>query len=306
MQIQAGIQVNLRYATVDVFTGSRFEGNPLAVVLDAEDLSSLQMQKIAFEFGFAETTFVLPPSAKENTAKVRIFTPDREIPFAGHPNIGTAFVLAKEAARRGVSIPDTIVLEQKAGPVSISFLKERSVVTGAELVTPESFSVYSTVSASSAALCLSVDSNDVRTVCHEPQIASLGLPFLIVELTTREALRRCKPSPVGFGALLPLDGAASVYAYTRDVGGSTSPCDIEARMFTKRMTEDPATGSAAAAASALIANADGVADLSLWIGQGADMGRPSLIYTDVQTTTDGVFVRLGGHCVSVMEGTLHL
>lgn len=301
-----GQQLNRRYATADVFTSSPFEGNPVAVVLDADGLSSAQMQKIAIEFGYAETTFVLPPTAAKCTAQVRIFTPDRELPFAGHPNIGTAFVLALQAEKQGVPLPDNIVFEQIAGEIPIRFLKDGETVIGAELITPEGFSSYSKVSAKSASLCLSIDPYDVRTEIHEPQIASVGLPFLIVELNSRKALRRCKPNSSGFNALLPLDGATSVYAYTRDVDSSDSPRDIEARMFTRRMTEDPATGSATAAASALIAHIQRVPNLSLRVGQGTDMGRPSLLFTDVQTTSEGAFVRLGGHCVSIMEGKFFL
>jgi trans-2,3-dihydro-3-hydroxyanthranilate isomerase len=295
-----------RYATADVFTNTQFEGNPLAVVLDAEGLSDRQMLRIAAEFGYAETTFVLPPASPENTARLRIFTPVREMPFAGHPNIGTAFVLAQQAAAKGTPFPNTITFEQIAGLISIRLLKDGPTVTGAELITPKSFASHSKVSTQSAAQCLSISPSNILTQAHEPQVVSVGMPFLIIELASRKALSECRPNRDGFDALLPLDGASAVFAYTRDVSDSKMPCDIEARMFTQRMTEDPATGGAAAAVSALLATVQGVSDLSLTVGQGTDIGRPSLLYTNVQTTNGGLYVRLGGHCVSMLEGALFM
>jgi trans-2,3-dihydro-3-hydroxyanthranilate isomerase len=291
-----------RYVTADVFTDTRYHGNPLAVVLNAEGLSAQQMQTIAVEFGYAETTFVFPPSKPENTARIRIFTPVREMPFAGHPNIGTAYALAHQAAKEGVSFPDTITLEQIAGNVPIKLLKDETGVIGAELVTPKPFVSLSKVTPQDAAQCLSLTSKDIVTHTHAPQIASAGSPFLIVELTSRDALRACAPNLSAFKSMFPLDGATAIYAYTREVQNSVLACDIEARMFTIRMTEDPATGGAAATLTALLSKVQGVDDLQLVIGQGTDIGRPSLLYTSVQTTPEGAFVRLGGNCVRMLEG----
>ncbi|MEB0077193.1 PhzF family phenazine biosynthesis protein [Pseudomonas sp. CCI3.2] len=298
--------MNRRYVTADVFTDTRFHGNPLAVVLDAEGLSTRQMQTVAAEFNYAETTFVLPPTAAKNTARIRIFTPVREMPFAGHPNIGTAYVLAHQAEKEGRSLPDSITLEQIAGEVPLRFLRQGNNVVGAELVTPTPFISLSTVSAQNAALCLSLSVNDVLTHIHTPQIASVGMPFLIMELMSRNALRACVPNLSAFKSLFPLDGATAVYAYTRAVQDSASACEIEARMFTIRMTEDPATGGAAAALAALLSKVQGVDDLELMIAQGTDIGRPSLLRTAVQTTAKGAFVRLGGECVRMMEGVFFL
>lgn len=292
-----------RYVTADVFTSTRFHGNPLAVVFDAEGLSTHQMQTIAAEFGYAETTFVLPPCAPENTARIRIFTPVREMPFAGHPNIGTAYALAHRAAKEGTSFPGTIALEQIAGTVSIKLLKDGADVVGAELVTPKPFVALSQVDSHDVAQCLSLKSADILTNIHPPQIASTGTPFLIVELISRNALRACVPNLSAFNLLFPLDGATAIYAYTRDVEDSTLRCDLEARMFTIRMTEDPATGGAAVAVTALLSQVRGLADLQLIIGQGTEIGRPSLLRTSVQTTSEGVFVKLAGNCVSMLEGS---
>ena len=297
--------MNRRYVTADVFTSNRFEGNPVAVVLDAEGLSTIQMQAITAEFGYSETTFVLPPRDAAHTAWVRIFTPSREIPFAGHPNIGTAFVLATRAAASGTPLPDQLVFEEAAGLVPVTQMKDGGRVVGAELTVPERLTRASTLAVESVAACLSLDVTDIRTDAHAPQVASVGLPFVVVELASREALRRSIPSLVDYKKVLPTDGATSIYAYTRDVGDDTSG-DLQARMFTPRMTEDPATGSATAAAVALIADVRGVSELSLRVRQGVDMGRPSTLITTVDVHDGQPRVRIGGRCVNVMEGSFLL
>jgi trans-2,3-dihydro-3-hydroxyanthranilate isomerase len=300
--------MNRRYITADVFTAEKFKGNPVAIVLDAAGLSTNQMQAIAIEFAYSETTFVLPPRDAANTAWVRIFTPSREIPFAGHPNIGTAFVLAARAEFSRDPLPDLLVFEELAGLVPVSQLKERGAVIGAELIAPKPLARLSHAPASRVAACLSLATDDVRVDTHPPQVASVGLPFLVVELASRDALRRCVPNLVAFKGLLPIDGAVSIYAYTRDVDRARTGtiCDLEARMFTPRMTEDPATGSATAATAALIAQVNGLAELSLCVAQGVDMGRPSILLAKVDTHGGHARVRVGGKCVSVMEGSFQL
>ncbi|HEX6840823.1 MAG TPA: PhzF family phenazine biosynthesis protein, partial [Stellaceae bacterium] len=134
--------MRLKFITVDVFTDRQFGGNPLAVVLDAAELSSRQMQAIAAEFNLAETTFVLPPKEPAHTAQVRIFTPRGEMPFAGHPNIGTAFVLAQEVECYGRPVGgETLVFEEVAGLVRITLLKQGSAVTGARLAAPQPLTI---------------------------------------------------------------------------------------------------------------------------------------------------------------------
>ncbi|KAE9782783.1 PhzF family phenazine biosynthesis isomerase, partial [Escherichia coli] len=132
-----------RYVVADVFTDTPFLGNPVAVVLDAEGMSKAQMQQVAVEFGYSETTFVLPPDNPSNTARVRIFTPSREIPFAGHPNVGTAYVLAHHAAMNHQRQPDTLHFEEIAGLVPVRLLRDNDTVTGAELLVPEVLSLRS-------------------------------------------------------------------------------------------------------------------------------------------------------------------
>lgn len=268
-------------------------------------MSSEQMQQVTVEFGYSETTFVLPPENLSSTARVRIFTPSREIPFAGHPNVGTAFVLAHHAIENGQTLSDTLHFEEIAGMVPVRLLKQNGTVTGAELLAPEALSCHSEVSAEQVAACLSLSPDDIRRDVHNPVVASVGLPFLIVELVSRDALRRCVPNLQGFRAILPLDGAVSVYTYTLDRASDES-CDLQARMFTPRMTEDPATGSAAAAATALLALRRDQTTLSLKISQGVDMGRTSVLFSEYDASSGRAVVRVGGECVITLEGTFTL
>ena len=297
-----------RYITVDVFTDRAFGGNPLAVVLDGSGLTTEQMQTIATEFNYSETTFVLPPADKANDANVRIFTVRHEIPFAGHPNVGTAFVLATQAAHA----PARLKFEEKAGLVPIEILSAQGRVVGAEFAAPQLLKKGATVDAKEAAAILSLSASDIRTDRHPPQIASVGLPFLIVEIASREAVRRAKPDAAAFWKTFPAVGADAVYFYTRDVPASEQPLDLQARMFhpgAAGLSEDPATGSATAAAAALLGDFDGTreGEVGLRIGQGFDMGRPSLLLTRARKQ-DGAVVstHVGGNCVQIMEGTLRV
>ena len=215
-----------RYITVDVFTDLAFGGNPLAVVLDAGGLSTAQMQAIASEFNYSETTFVLPPGDRANDAQVRIFTVRSEIPFAGHPNVGTAFVLATQAAKP----PARLKFEEKAGLVPVEILTDEERAVGAELTAPQPLGKLAHLGAEQAAACLSLTSADIRSDRHPPQIVSVGLPFLVVEVASREALRRARPDAAAFARTFPCDGSNAVYFYTRDVPLSEA-CDLQARMF---------------------------------------------------------------------------
>jgi trans-2,3-dihydro-3-hydroxyanthranilate isomerase len=297
-----------RYITVDVFTDRAFGGNPLAVVLDAGSLSTAQMQAIATEFNYAETTFVLPPRDDSNDAQVRIFTVYTELPFAGHPNVGTAFVLATQAAKP----PARLRFEEGAGLVGVEILSEAASVVGAELTAPQPLKKFSPFSAEQTAACISLSAADIRTDRHPPQIVSVGMPFLVAEVGSRDALRRARPDSAAFAQTLPCDGAFAVYFYTQDVPEAEKPCDLQARMFhpgASGLTEDPATGSATVAAAALLADLASKRDgeLKLRIGQGIDMGRPSLLLTRVRKE-NGVIVsaHVGGRCVQMMEGRFRL
>ena len=299
---------HVAYEVVDVFTATRFGGNPLAVIPDARGLEDALMQRIAAEFGYSETTFVLPPSDPQHTARVRIFTPTTEVPFAGHPNVGTAFVLATRAAKP----PARLLFEEGAGLVPVEIVTEQGRVVSTEFTGPQPLKRMSHLSAEQAAALLSLSASDVRTDRHAPQVISVGLAFVAVELTSREALRRARPDAAAFARTFPCDGSDAVYFYTRDVPSDEKPCDLQARMFhpaVSGLSEDPATGSATAAAAALLADLDETKDgeLKLKIGQGVDMGRASLLLTRVRKQNGAVAsIHVGGGSVKIMEGTFSL
>jgi trans-2,3-dihydro-3-hydroxyanthranilate isomerase len=296
-----------RYVTVDVFTDRIFGGNPLAVVLDTQGLNAAQMQAIATEFNYAETTFVLPPADTKHTAHVRIFTPRTEVPFAGHPNVGTAFVFASEREGKGGLPLDELVFEEAAGAVPIRLIREGGTVVGAEFTAPESLTVGPRVSAPDIAECLSLAAADISLANHPPQVLSVGLPFLVTEITTRDALRRAKPNALTHERVLPPIGTDAIYCYCP---GAT-PQEIHARMFSPLdgIVEDPATGSAAAATIALLAalrpESDG--QMSWRIHQGVEMGRGSLISGRSEKRNAAVAaVHIGGLVVQVMSGVFDL
>jgi trans-2,3-dihydro-3-hydroxyanthranilate isomerase len=291
---------------VDVFTAAAFGGNPLAVVLDAEGLQASQMQSIAAEFNYSETTFVLPPREKGHAAHVRIFTPRTEIAFAGHPTVGTAVVLARELEAQGASPQSELVLEEGAGRVPVRLMRSGGMVTGAEFQAPRALELGPRVSPEDAAACLSLSAVDL---CPDvaPQVLSVGLPFLVVAVASPEALRKAKPSVAAHERVLPPIGTDAVFAYARGAAAE----ELDARMFSPldSIPEDPATGSAAAATLAfLAAQRPGRDAETAWrITQGADMGRPSLILGRT-VKRDGVVaaVHVGGHAVTVMRGALDI
>jgi trans-2,3-dihydro-3-hydroxyanthranilate isomerase len=303
----AGVFMHRRYVTIDVFTDRTFGGNPLAVVLDAEGLTPPQMQSIATEFNYSETTFVLPPRDARHTALVRIFTPRIEVPFAGHPNIGTAVVLAQELEAQAQEPAHRFVFEEAAGLVSIELLRESGTVVGAELTVPEALSVGASVSADDAAACLSLASSEIGTAVHAPQVVSVGLPFLVTEVVSRDALRRAKPDLTTHERVLPPIGTDSIFAYVR----GTAAGALQARCFMPldATVEDPATGSATAATIALLATLqpERSGEHRWRVEQGVDMGRPSLLLGRTQKRDGRVTaVRVAGHAVPVMRGSLHI
>jgi trans-2,3-dihydro-3-hydroxyanthranilate isomerase len=299
-----------RYKTVDVFTERRFGGNPLAVVLDALELSGAQMQSIAAEFNYAETTFVLPPRDPKHSAQVRIFTPRSEVPFAGHPNVGTAFVLARNLAADGKALPERFEFEEKAGLVPVRLLRDGREVVGAELTAPAPLSRGAEVSAEVAGACLSLPAADVSLAVHAPLVVSVGLPFLVAEVATRAALARSRPDLSAHEKFLPAIGVDAIFAYVRDKDDAGTRV-LHARMYAPLdgIQEDPATGSATAATLALLTDLERAADFEQrWrVHQGDDLGRASILLGATAKRGGALGeVRVGGHCAPVMTGTLNI
>jgi trans-2,3-dihydro-3-hydroxyanthranilate isomerase len=301
--------MRLTFVTVDVFTDRQFGGNPLAVVIDAAGLSSSRMQAIAAEFNLAETTFVLPPKDAARTAQVRIFTPRAEMPFAGHPNVGTAFVLAQEGECHGRPVGgDTMVFEEAAGLVRIELIRQGAAVVGASLAAPQRLTVGDAVAPEMVAQACALEVDDIETRHHRPCVASCGAPFILAELKERRALAAARPRADVFARHLPRDGATGIHLY---VQSADAGADIHCRMFAPLhgISEDPATGSANVALIGLLAQLRPEPDLTLTkkIAQGVDMGRPSLLEARAEKTAGVVTATyIGGTCVPVMRGALDL
>ena len=277
------------YLVYDVFTATAFGGNQLAVFPDAQGLLEDRLQAITREFNFSEVTFVYPPQDPAHTARVRIFTPTREVPFAGHPTIGTAIAL--HDLGRG----SDLVLELGVGPIPC-----RVGETGASFTTPVPLEVIAHPAPSLVAEALGLPAAAIRTDRHAPVQASLGLAFVLVELADRAALAAAQPviEACRRGAMLhPAGLDFAIFAYVRH--GEA----VEARMFAPldNMPEDPATGSASATLGAYLAQLPG-GPQRLAISQGVDMGRPSQI--GVLVGAGGVTVT--GQAVKTMAGRLFL
>jgi trans-2,3-dihydro-3-hydroxyanthranilate isomerase len=301
--------MRLQFETVDVFTSDRFSGNPLAVVLNAVGLSTEQMQAIAAEFNLAETTFVLPPKDAAHTAEVRIFTPRYEMPFAGHPNVGTAFVLARAGVSYGRAINgDRVVFEEKAGLVPITLLKDGLTTVGSRLASPQLLDVGERIPAELVASACGVSLDDIETKNHDPCIASCGTAFILAELKSRDALANASARADVFVREVSKQPATSIMIYTQV---DEPDIDIRARMFAPHhgIPEDPATGSANVALVGLLAKLRPEPDLQLskTIAQGVEMGRPSLLHAQAEKRSGTVTATyIGGRCVPVMQGSIDL
>ena len=292
-----------RYLTCDVFTDRRFGGNQLAVLPDAAGLDTAAMQRLAAEFNYSETTFVLPPDDPANLARVRIFTPKAEMPFAGHPTVGTALALAWLGR---TPADGRFVFEEQAGLVPIAVRTAGTGALEAEFAAPGRAEHGPPVAPAAVAAALGLGGEDLVVEGGLPCAASCGAPFLLVELASRAALERAAfRGDVG----LPAVAAEGVFLFTRD--GADNEVDLRARMFAPAhgIPEDPATGSAAAALAGFLGSRRGLAaGWHAWrIAQGVEMGRPSLILARARRDRDGVAeVRIAGTAVPVAEGTIEV
>jgi trans-2,3-dihydro-3-hydroxyanthranilate isomerase len=297
------------YYLLDVFTDRRFGGNPLAVVDSADDIRPAEMQALARELNLSETAFLLEPRDPIHTARARIFTPARELPFAGHPTIGAAALIAETRAAHMLDRASLVVaLEEEIGVLQCETLSLRKGVIYAEAalpVTPVEAEVSSNVEALAAALSLAPE--DIGFGAHVPTAFSIGPAFVFVPVRTRSALDGARRLPEAFAAAM--GDAAGAYLYTRETVDAA--CAINARMFAQGLgfEEDPATGSAAAAFAAVALKFERPEDgeHQLFIEQGYAMGRPSRI-TLRMWIEGGALARvaIGGQVVRVGEGRLCL
>jgi trans-2,3-dihydro-3-hydroxyanthranilate isomerase len=296
------------FVTVDVFTDRRFGGNPLAVFPEARGLTTEQMQAIAREFNLSETTFVLPPDNPQHHAKVRIFTPTTEMPFAGHPNVGAGYVVA----RRDPNPPEHYTFEEIAGLVRVHILHTGNEVSGARISAPRSLSIDIGIPVEVVTACAGLELSDILVDAHTPLVASVGAPFVIAEVAGLDALARARPDIGAFRAAAAqfpeLQFRFALHLYARRDGDATR---LRTRMFAPLggVLEDPATGSANAALAALLTSlAPGEnGDFHYEIEQGMEMGRPSLLIAGARKTAEGpVSATVAGNCVPVMRGTIQV
>ncbi|MCH9672932.1 MAG: PhzF family phenazine biosynthesis protein [Gammaproteobacteria bacterium] len=296
-----------RYYTVDVFTNQRFGGNQLAVLPDAAGLSSEQMQAITREFNYSESTFVLPPTDPANTRAVRIFTPERELPFAGHPNVGTAYVLAMSGAVP-LDAHTTVRFEEGAGIVPVGIQCADGKPQYCELRAPGTLERGTQLASDEMAAALGLNVDDIVNANHAPLLATVGISFILVELANLNALARVAPARDRL-EMLPLEAFPGVLAYTRET--NDSKVDVRARMFASLggIREDPATGSANCALSALLADLseEQTHTFEYSIAQGVEMGRPSELLSRVEKVNGRIeAIYIGGQCVAVTEGEIEV
>ena len=294
-----------RYHTLDVFTDRLFGGNPLAVFPDARGLSGAQMQSVARELNLSETVFVLPPEAG-GTRRVRIFTPGGELPFAGHPTVGTAILLVSLGEVRAEEGEVEVVLEEGVGPVPV-----RVRVRGGQ---PE-FAQFTAARApeflapppapAELAAVLGLDVADFAGAPWEPAVVSCGVPFTMIPLRDTDALARVRLDTAAWERVLAGGGAPGVYPVVPAAPGGTA----RVRMFAPHMgiAEDPATGAAAAALGGYLSQGAGAGTHRWTVEQGVEMGRPSRIELEADVADGRVAaVRVGGSAVRVSEGTMEI
>ena len=300
--------VRYKFYTADVFTEQIFGGNQLAVFPDARGLDTDLMQKIAKEFNLSETAFVFPPEKSSNTKKLRIFTPATELPFAGHPTVGTAYVLASIGVIPLEDAQTEIIFEEGVGLVPVSIYAEAgkpisAYLTAAKLPefgdNPISYDII--------AQTISLQERDLLLGEWSPQPASCGVPFLFIPVRDRDALARASLNREYWHKNLKSSWAPDVYLFCLDPEREGS--DIRSRMFAPSMgiEEDPATGAAASALAGYLGVRNSTTDgIVKWqVEQGFEMGRPSILQVEAEKVNGNIVkVRVGGRSIMVSEGVI--
>lgn len=297
--------MRLNYAIVDVFAEKPLQGNAAAVVFDGDALSAAQMQAIAREFNLSETAFILKSRDASHAAQVRLFVPNAEVPFAGHPNIATAFALAQ----RHDLASDELVFDETAGLVRLRLEREGGAVSGATLTAPQTLSTEPGPSPAATAAALSLSEDAVTIATHSPITASVGLGFLFVELADNNALGRARVNLPAFDTIRASHGIEAMHLYVKE--STASGARIQARNLSPYdgIDEDPATGSATATLAALLAQCDPRTDCDFTVEarQGVEMGRPSLLHAFAGKRASKVAPpQVSGACVQVMQGTIFI
>jgi trans-2,3-dihydro-3-hydroxyanthranilate isomerase len=301
----------LPYHVLDVFTEERYGGNPLAVVLGGDELDSARMQTIAREFNLSETVFVLKPEQPAHTARVRIFTPASEVPFAGHPTVGTAALLATLQAAEPAGHGDAlIVLEENIGIVRVGVRLRPGAAAYAEFIAPKLPAGTGTLPPDDRlAAAFGLIPAEIGFENHRPTRYAAGNAFAFVPVASLDAIAKARVASQHWDAALKDLGLTGAFLYCRQTVHITS--SFHARMFAPDfgVPEDPATGSAAAALAGVVHRFDALPDGThrRIIEQGYEMGRPSAITLSIEVAGGKVAaVRIGGHAVRVAEGRIEV
>jgi trans-2,3-dihydro-3-hydroxyanthranilate isomerase len=305
--------MQLTYHVLDVFTDTRFGGNPLAVVLDADVLDTHRMQTVAREFNLSETVFVLKPQNPAHTARVRIFTPASELPFAGHPTVGAAALLAEIRAEIRAAAPPgdaLVVLEEAIGIVRVGVRLRSGAPPHAELTAPKlPAEAGSLVPPERLAAALGLIPAEIGFENHRPTKYGAGNAFAFVPVASLDAIAKARVAQPHWDGALKGQGLTGAFLYCRQAVHTTS--HFHARMFAPDVgiAEDPATGSAAATFAGVVHRFDVLPDgvHKRLIEQGYEMGRPSLIALTMEVDAGKLTtVRIGGHAVRVAEGRIEV
>ncbi|MGH2413315.1 MAG: PhzF family phenazine biosynthesis protein [Microcystaceae cyanobacterium] len=299
-----------QFYTADVFTDRVFGGNQLAVFPNPQGLNTRQMQQVAREFNLSETVFVFPPETPQGTRRLRIFTPATELPFAGHPTVGAAYILSVIGEISLQPETTTIIFEEGVGAVPVKIRSEGGKPVYTELTAAQlpEFGPEPPTIANLAAM-LSLQTSDLLNGEDCPQAISCGVPFLFIPLRNRQALGRVQLNREHWKQLLSKYWAPSVYIFTYDAEFANS--DVRSRMFAPIMgiEEDPATGSAATALAGYLSIRNPLAKgTRRWtVEQGFEMGRPSLLQLEAEQENGKIkAIRVGGSSVLVSEGTMEV
>ena len=299
-----------RFVTADVFTDQPFGGNQLAVFPDARGIPEERLQDVTREFNFSETTFVYPPSDPRHTRRVRIFTPGAELPFAGHPTVGTAHVLAAIGEIPLTGDATEIVFEEGVGPMRVSIRSEGGRPVFAQFTTAELPSIAAAApDRSTLASVLGLETSDLLGDGWDPQVFSCGVPYTFVAVNDVATVARARFRMDLWERTMQGSTGSEIFVFA--FGGERPGSHIHARMFAPALNvpEDPATGSAAAALAGYVAPRDSRRDgvLAWRVEQGFEMGRPSIMELEADVRAGVVTaVRVGGASVLMTEGHMEI
>ena len=300
---------SINYSIIDVFTDQRFSGTPLAVIHDGRDLTTEEMQQIATEFGFSETSVICPPKDSSTNAHVRIFTATEEIPFAGHPNIGTAFVVANEKTAARLEDSKNLIFDEKGGMVKVTLKSENGNTNGSEIIAPQGLEIIGNCDPELMARCLGLSSSSITTSTNLPCVATIGLPFAFVEVSKVSDLADIKINLNEFNKAAAI-GPETIDGFTICVFAIIEKSDHEISLRSRVLSplghpaEDPATGSASGALGAFLAQKYDKAPITINITQGVEMGRKSDITIHLSQLTSPPTI--SGNCVKVSQGVIYI